>query len=105
MFSEANRKVCTPPPPPQAILEPTTSVNNDTIYLKLGWFHPQYIPSRTCQQIFEEELSTILRDEIGINKMIVCYKRAKNIGDIVSQTSLFQNRGEEVSTYLGKSTD
>ena len=105
MFSEANRKVCTPPPPPQAIQEPTTSVNNDTIYLKLGRFHPQYIPSRTCQQIFEEELSTILRDEIGINKMIVCYKRAKNIGDIVSQTSLFQNRGEEVSTYLGKSTD
>jgi len=27
--------------------------------------------------------------------MIVCYKRAKNIGDIVSQTSLFQNRDED----------
>ena len=37
--------------------------------------------------------------------LIVCYKRAKNIGDIVSQTSLFQNRGEEVSTYLGRAPD
>ena len=105
MFVNANYKVCNPPPLPQAISESTTSDNDKNIYLKLGRFHPHYIPSRTCQQIYEEELSTTLRDTIGIEKMVVCYKRAKNIGDIVSQTSLFQNRGEEVSTYLGRTTE
>jgi hypothetical protein len=105
-FDDANYKVCNPPHVPPVISEPTTADDNDTnIYLKLGNFHPHYIPSRTCQQIFEEELSTILRDEIGIQRMIVCYKRAPNIGDKVSRTSLFQNRGEEVSTFMGKIPD
>ena len=104
-FEDANYKVCNPPQLPQAVSETTTSDNDDTIYLKLGSFHPHYIPSRICQEIYEEELSTVLRDEIGIEKMIVCYKRAPNIGDMVSQTSLFQNRGEEVSTYLGRTPD
>ncbi len=100
---QITHRVYNPPPLPQAFSGPTTSASDDNnnIYLKLGKFHPQYIPSRTCQQIHEEELSTILHDAIGIEKMIVCYKRAKDIGDVVSQTSLFQNRGEEVSTYLG----
>ena len=105
-FDDANYKVCNPPHVPPVISEPTTADDNDTnIYLKLGNFHPHYIPSRTCQQIFEEELSTILRDEIGIQRMIVCYKRAPNIGDKVSRTSLFQNRGEEVSTFMGRTPD
>jgi hypothetical protein len=106
MFQDANHKVCNPPQLPPAVSGPTTSNDEKNhIILKLGRFHPHYIPSRTCQQIYEEELSTILHDEIGIERMIVCYKRAKNIGDIVSQTSLFQNRGEEVSTYLGRAPD
>ncbi len=40
----------------------TTSDDDNNIYLKLGRFHPHYIPSRTCQQIYEEELSTMSYD-------------------------------------------
>ena len=101
-FEDANKKVCNPP---QVSETTTTDEDDNNIYLKLGSFHPRYIPSRTCQKIYEEELSTILHDEIGIKKMIVCYKRAPNIGDIVSRTSLFQNRGEEVSTFMGRAPD
>ena len=107
-FDDANYKVCNPPHLPPAISETTNSPSSDNdtnIYLKLGSFHPHYIPSHTCQKIYEEELSTILDDEIGIKRMIVCYKRAPNIGDIVSRTSLFQNRSEEVSTYMGRTPD
>ena len=102
-FDDANYKVCNPPHLPPAISEPTTLAeddNNTNIYLKLGSFHPHYIPSRTCQQIYEEELSTVLEEEIGIKRMVVCTKRATNIGDVVSRTSLYQNRGEEVSTFI-----
>ena len=61
-------------------------------------YHPS--PKSKLREIYHEECEDIFRQEVGIERFTIAYSRAPNIGDSVTRTTLFQNDGEEVRTFL-----
>ena len=93
-----------------------TSPDNERFWLFKLRFHPQDPSSATIQRAWERNVSTpplrkplanvdINYNPIGSRRFIVCYKRAPNLGNLLSYRKLQSNSGPPVSSYLHLSRD
>ena len=76
------------------------------------FFHPNDPPSSVIQQIFRREMLYILSKPslpelrnhksapIGIKRLIVCYHRTPNLGNLLSPRLMRDNNGPLVSSFL-----
>lgn len=110
IFLEANDKLSNPTslhtptqvaPQDATHGEAETERKRDRLFIRLP-YHPCYIPRRTLREIYQQTCEDEIRQELGIERLTIAYSRAKNIGDAVTKSSLFQVSGEEVSTFLGE---
>lgn len=107
IFLEAEHKLSNPKPLPTSIDDPQDLVEQldndpntrDRLFLKVP-FHPNYIPRHRIREIYRQECEDELREHVGIERFTVAYSRPPNIGDILTRSSLYEVRGEEVSTFL-----
>ena len=83
--------------------------NTTTIFFPLA-YHPQDPPSRDIQRIWRNDLSEPPRsrslatspnndgNEVGLNRMIVCYSRPPNLGNLLSYRKL-PSLGPQASSF------
>ena len=75
-----------------------TNTCTGTMYLH--WvYHPNDIPRRRIQTIYDSCCGEIIQEEVGIEKMIIAYSRPPNIKDVLTKAKLYQAPGKEASKY------
>lgn len=75
-----------------------TNNRTDTIYLH--WvYHPNDIPRHRIRAIYDSCCGEIIKEEVGIEKMIIAYSRPPNIKDTLTKAKLHQAPGKEASKY------
>jgi hypothetical protein len=90
---------------------PTANSRDGTIIFKIP-YHPQNPPSTDIQRVwrdtlstprYERPLATILnhkKDPIGLDRMIVCYRRPPNLRNLLSYRNLYFKSGQLVSSFF-----
>lgn len=65
-------------------------------------YHPEDIPRKRIQELFEQHCGELLRHEINIARPTIAYSRPKNIGDLITKAKLHQASGVTSSIILGE---
>jgi hypothetical protein len=65
-------------------------------------YHPEDIPRKRIQELFEQHCGELLRHEINIARPTIAYSRPKNIGDLITKAKLHQAPGVTSSIILGE---
>jgi hypothetical protein len=65
-------------------------------------FHPDDIPRRRIQDLYEHHLGDLLRSNIDIKRPTIAYSRPKNIGDYITKAQLHQAPGRTASIIMGE---
>ena len=109
IYKAIDKMTRTPPPSTQQPDQPTT--DNPT------FFHIQYHPndptSRDLQQLWKEhivhppngyrhitKLKNFRKKSLNMERLIVCYSRPPNLGNLLSSRNLDKDNGPPVSSYL-----
>ena len=80
---------------------PKSKSTKDILFLHFQ-YHKDGITRQEVRKEYETHLETICKEELGIQRMIVAFSTAKNIGNYVSQTKLHQAPGKSASSILGE---
>ena len=80
---------------------PKSKSTRDILFLHFQ-YHKDGITRQEVRKEYETHLETICKEELGIQRMIVAFSTAKNIGNYVSQTKLHQAPGKSASSILGE---
>ena len=74
------------------------SYERDCFYLP--WeFHPNDFPRKGFQRAFKKHLGPVLMEKLGYNRLVVAYRRPKNMRESLTKAKLYQVPGKEASTY------
>lgn len=65
-------------------------------------FHPDDIPRKRIQELYQIHCGDLLRDELEISRPTIAYSRPKNIGDFITKAKLHQAPGRPSSTIMGE---
>ena len=92
----AEEKPINPLPP-----SPKSTSTRGILFLHFE-YHKDGITRQEIRKEYKNHLETICKEELGIDRMIVAFSTAKNIGNYVSQTKLHQAPGKSASSILGE---
>ena len=68
-------------------------------------YHPEDIPRKRVQELYQLHLGEVLNAELGIEQPTIAYSRPKNIGDLITKAKLHQASGQTSSIILGEYRD
>ncbi|KAL3774513.1 hypothetical protein ACHAWO_012222 [Cyclotella atomus] len=91
-------KAHTPTAQPTLNQDLQTDVNRLFIHIE---YHPEDIPRKRVQALYQLHLGEVLNDELGIERPTIAYSRPKNIGDLITKAKLHQAPGQTSSIILG----
>jgi hypothetical protein len=72
------------------------------LFLHFTTYHPEDIPRKRIQELFEQHCGELLRHEINITRPTIAYSRPKNMGDLITKAKLNQAHDVTSSIILGE---
>lgn len=100
IFSEACRSA-ERPLPDSTSSSPAKSSTKNRLFIHMV-YHPDDIPRRRVQELYEKHCGPLLRDTLGIERPTIAYSRPKNIGDFITKAKLHQARDNTASSIMGE---
>ena len=64
-------------------------------------YHPDDIPRKKIREIYSQHCAEKFESILGIQRTIVAYSNPPNLRDLLQSAKLFEQKGSEVSTFLG----
>ena len=78
----------------------TVESSADRLFIHLQ-YHPDDIPRRELQQLYDKHCAQVFQREIGLGRPTIAYSRPRNIGEYVTQAKYHQAPGREASVIMG----
>ena len=64
-------------------------------------YHPDDIPRKKIRDLYSQHCEEIFDNVLGIKRTIVAYSKPRNLRDLLQNAKLYEQKGSEVSTFLG----
>ena len=74
--------------------------NRDLMILHME-YHLDDIARKKIREIYSKHCEEIFESILGIKRTIVAYSRPRNLRDLLQNAKLYEQKGSEVSTFLG----
>ena len=84
---------------------PTATLDNENRLFIHVVYHPDNIPRKRIQELYQHHLGDLLREELGISRPTIAYSWPKNLGDLFTKTKLHQAPGQTSSIIMGEYKD
>ena len=80
---------------------PQDAKDDNLLFIHLQ-YHPDDIPSRELQQLYDHHCGDLFQQQLGITRTIVAYSRPRNIGEYVTQAKFYEAPGKHTSFFMGE---